>query len=80
MSRIYGRNGTIHHTKLLNIEVDAAGKVVSVWFRCALLPFDVTVVKSDRAHEMRAAYRRLWPALIAIEVEDPSPEEGKWKF
>ena len=49
---IYGNEGTIHGTQLLNVEVDADGNVVSVWFRCCALPFDVTRVSYDRATEM----------------------------
>jgi hypothetical protein len=49
---IYGHNGTIHHTQKLNIEIDKRGGVVSVWFRCCALPFDVTVVDESRAIEM----------------------------
>lgn len=50
---IYGHDKTIHRTKLLNIEVDKRGEVVAVWFRCVMLPFDVTVVGQQRAAEMR---------------------------
>ena len=49
---IYGHGDTIHATQKLNIEVDEKGNVVSVWFRCCALPFDVTVVGKDRAVEM----------------------------
>ena len=34
----YGDGGTIHRTGVLDVEVDA-GQVVSVWFRCKMLPF-----------------------------------------
>jgi hypothetical protein len=49
---IYGHKGTIHGTQKLNVEVDKHGRVVSVWFRCCALPFDVTVVDESRATEM----------------------------
>lgn len=49
---IYGHERTIHSTQKLNIEIDKRGSVVSVWFRCCPLPFDVTVVDEDRAIEM----------------------------
>ena len=69
---IYGRNNTIHRTKLLNIEVDVkTGEVVSVWFRCLALPFDVTKVDKQRADEMKMMYER--PDIVkinAIEVEE----------
>ncbi len=49
---IYGHDGTIHGSQKLNIEIDKRGGVVSVWFRCCALPFDVTVVDENRATEM----------------------------
>lgn len=49
---IYGYDNTIHSTQKLHIEIDERGGVVGVWFRCAALPFDVTVVAEDRAIEM----------------------------
>ena len=69
---IYGRNNTIHHTKLLNIEVDKkTGEVVSVWFRCMALPFDVTKVDKERANEMKRAYKENKIMDInAIELEE----------
>lgn len=55
---IYGRNKTIWGTKLLNIEIDKkTGEVVSVWFRCLALPFDVTKVEKDRSEEMKRMYK-----------------------
>jgi len=67
---IYGRNNTIHRTKLLNIEVDKrTGEIVSVWFRCIGLPFDVNYVDKNRAEEMRRMYKENnIPQINAIEV------------
>jgi len=69
---IYGRNNTIHHTKLLNIEVDKkTGEVVSVWFRCMALPFDVTKVEKDRADEMRTMYKENKKIdILAVEIQE----------
>lgn len=69
---IYGRNNTIHHTKLLNIEVDKrTGEVVSVWFRCMGLPFDVTEVDKERTEEMKRMYKENKMIKInAIEIEE----------
>jgi hypothetical protein len=66
----YGGLNTIHLTNLLNIEVDKkTGKVVSVWFRCLALPFDVTEVDRDRANEMGSMYSTGHiPKIEAIEV------------
>lgn len=54
---IYGYGGTIHGTEHLDIEVDADGSVVSVWFRCMALPFQQTLVGRDRAAEMNSMYK-----------------------
>lgn len=69
---IYGRNNTIRHTKLLNIEIDErTGEVVSVWYRCMALPFDVTKVDKERSEEMRRAYKEQGvPQINAIEIEE----------
>jgi len=69
---IYGRNNTIHRTKLLNIEVDKrTGEIVSVWFRCMILPFDVTKIDKNRANEMRRTYKENEIIQInAIEIEE----------
>lgn len=66
---VYGRNNTIPRTKLLNIEVDEkTGEVVSVWFRCLALPFDVTKVNSSRVKEMKNMYKRHYVEINAIEI------------
>lgn len=54
--RIYGGKGTIHGTTHVNVETDANGKVVGVWFRCQPLPFDQTAVGYTRAEEMKSMY------------------------
>lgn len=65
---IYGHNNTIHRTKLLNVEVDKKGKVVSVWFRCMPLPFDVIKVDNARAKEMREMYKGMEYDLNAVDI------------
>jgi|GEM_PF-2975960 len=55
--RRYGDDRTIHRTGEVNVELAGDGKVVSVWFRCALVPFTQTVVDDGRAAEMRGAYQ-----------------------
>ena len=68
---IYGRENTIHRTKLLNIEVDAkTGEVVSVWFRCMALPFNVTKVEKSRSNEMKRMYKDNKIKINAVEIED----------
>lgn len=68
---IYGHNGTIHGTQNLNVEVDHKGNVVSVWFRCCALPFDVTVVRPERAAEMRKMSEEINATvkLNAVDIE-----------
>lgn len=54
-ARYYGDGGTIHHDNILDIEV-RNGEVVSVWFRCQMLPFRVDKVDRERANEMKKAH------------------------
>jgi hypothetical protein len=54
-TRYYGGDGTIHRTGELDVEVHE-GKVVAVWFRCAMLPFRQCDCDADRAASMNAAY------------------------
>jgi hypothetical protein len=65
---IYG-NKTGH----LNIEVNKKGKIVSVWFRCCALPFDVTIVGNSRASEMDRMYEETVNSvkLNAVDVDYP---------
>lgn len=67
---VYGHDKTIHQTGEVDIEVDKAGKVVSVWFRCLILPFTQTVVGAERASEMRRLYTEHPPGMVhAVAVE-----------
>jgi len=54
--RRYGGLGTIHQSGEVNVELDKQGHVVSVWFRCMLLPFTERVVDKDRAESLRKTY------------------------
>jgi len=66
----YGKTNTIHRTKLVNVEVDSkTGEVVSVWFRCLALPFDVTKVDKNRVKEMKEMSKRNTTKIDAIVVE-----------
>lgn len=38
---VYGDKNTIHRTGHLDVELDPAGNVTAVWFRCLRLPFKV---------------------------------------
>jgi len=52
----YGDNKTWHQTGYIDVETDEKGNVVSVWFRCLLLPFKQTIVGGDRIIEMNEVY------------------------
>lgn len=66
----YGDDKTIHRTTNLNIEMDATGHIVAVWFRCIALPFDVHVANKQRAKEMEDMYKRHpMPPITAVVVE-----------
>jgi hypothetical protein len=68
---IYGHNKTIHGTQRLDVEVDHKGRVVSVWFRCCALPFNVVVVDQERAKEMirMSAEVNRYVKLNAVDIE-----------
>ena len=70
-SRYYGDGGTIHSNGYLDVELDYAGNVVAVWFRCQMLPFKQADVSNDRADDMERAYSESHiPALTGVEVLD----------
>lgn len=52
----YGDEATVHGNGEVNVEVDAHGRVVAVWFRCALLPFTQSNVGWDRVKSLRRTY------------------------
>jgi hypothetical protein len=56
-ARYYGDGGTIHGTTYLNIETDSKGDIVSVWFRCQALPYEIITVDDQRADEMCSMYK-----------------------
>jgi len=68
--RYYGDGGTIHHTGYVDVDVDRNGHVVSVWFRCQLLPFRQTDVDDHRALEMYSAYKHFNSELSGVEIID----------
>ena len=68
---LYGHDKTIHQTTEVNVELDKQGRVVSVWFRCAPLPFTQDRVDDDRAREMDRMYADMEPhKIVAIEFKD----------
>lgn len=76
---IYGYDKTIHGTTILNVEVDKkTGKVVSVWFRCMALPFDVREVGPERAKEMRRMTKEVnvKESIVAVDVRSGDFQEG----
>jgi hypothetical protein len=67
--RFYGDGGTIHRTGHLDVETHD-GQVVSVWFRCQMLPFKQTEVDERRAAEMRPSEQERLPDLTGVQVVD----------
>lgn len=55
-SRYYGEGGTLHGTTELDVETDAVGRVVAVWYRCQMLPFRQRTVDDERSIEMDKGY------------------------
>ena len=73
MSRTYGHDKTIHQNGEVNVELDEAGDVVAVWFRCQPLPFTQHRTNAQRADEMRRMYSdesSLLPGILAVELDD----------
>lgn len=70
--RHYGDDGTIHRTGEVNVELDRSGKVVSVWFRCHLVPFTQHVVDEGRAEDMRSIRPETLPRITAIDFVERS--------
>jgi hypothetical protein len=54
-ARYYGEGGTLHGTTELDVETDATGRVVAVWYRCQMLPFKQRTVDDERAISMDQA-------------------------
>lgn len=52
--RFYGGQGTIHGNEKMDIET-FEGKVVAVWFRCAMVPFTQVETNKSRASVMRGS-------------------------
>lgn len=71
-TRHYGGSGTIHQTGEVNVEI-RHGDVVSVWYRCQLLPFTVSHVDGARAYSMNEAYKEPLPTIAGMELVDPEP-------
>jgi hypothetical protein len=66
-ARTYGWNGTIHGTEALDVEIGPDGRVIAVWFRCQMLPFNVSHV--SHARNIGTTNAEL-PRIMAVEVID----------
>lgn len=71
----YGDDKTIHHTGDVNVEIGPEGDVVSVWFRCMMLPFTESRVGHRRASDMRQLPVCTMPSIKAIVFE--GVEQGR---
>jgi hypothetical protein len=70
-TRFYGDGGTVHGSTHLDVETHN-GQVVSVWFRCQMLPFKQHEVNAMRALEMRKHSYKV--ELHGLEVKDVEAE------
>lgn len=53
----------------VDVEVDARGRVVAVWYQCVALPFKQHDVGTARAADMGASYRQYPPRPVeALEL------------
>jgi hypothetical protein len=70
----YGDNRTIHSSTKIQIEQDVEGNVVSVWFRCLTIPFEVVTVGEARGKEMLESTKRTNKdyKLHAVKMEIPT--------
>lgn len=75
-TRYYGDGGTIHHSTHVDVETDAAGTVVAVWFRCQPLPFKQARAGETRASEMTRMYQaNPGCELHGVEIKDTARGE-----
>ena len=65
----YGDDNTIHRSGDVNVELGPDGDVVSVWFRCHLLPFTESRVDHQRADSMMGYRSASRPRIQAIVFE-----------
>src|SRR2546425_10012095 len=67
-----GSRNTIHGTTALDVETDSKGKVVGVWFRCMILPFNQVKVNKKRASDMKVAstHANSYVKLKAVVVDN----------
>ncbi len=72
----YGDDKTIHQSGYVDVELGPNGKVVAVWFRCAVVPFKETRVGRERADEMVHMYKEENVSRVeAIDFADEPSEE-----
>lgn len=71
-ARYYGDGGTIHDSGVIDVEI-RGNVVVSVWFRCQMLPFRVHEVGNARMVEMAKRDNADLPRLTGVEVVDRRP-------
>lgn len=74
-SEYYGDGVTIHDTTQLDVET-YRGEVVSVWFRCRVMPFKQHRVEKARSTEMKDLYAGMDPVeLTGVEINYPFVED-----
>lgn len=72
---LYGDNRTIQRTGWLDVET-FQGTVVSVWYRCLMLPFNQHEVNGPRATSMEESHKNIDHFITGIQIE-PFMVKGK---
>lgn len=55
----YGDDNTIHGTTHVDVQTDQRGTVVAVWFRCAMLPFQQSVLPDGEMYQDSKQFKRI---------------------
>lgn len=72
----YGDGGTIHNNTHLDVEVDAHGRVLGVWFRCIQLPYKTSLASNRRASDLLRIAAENPPAKMhgVVVAKAPGPK------
>lgn len=60
----YGDGRTVHDSTWVHVELDSAGRVIAVWFRCRQLRFKAS--KLGRESNELATFERLRPVIAVV--------------
>lgn len=68
-ARYYGDGGTIHGNTKLDVVLNSRGQVTRVWYRCQMLPFEVSINPGHGDEAPRGSSEL--PLITGVEVIDP---------